>query len=240
MAVLFFRPNKDTAMQYASRWLYFAVEEAKRRGFDVVDLADAEATKENLENLMKTQPIELCFMTGHGASSLFTGYEQKVVMEACVNDEIMEGTISHFLSCYIGQQLLPSMISKGAISTIGYATDFQFYIDTNIPIDQDPYAEPFRDLTLTIIRKILDGAKLIDVWNAGIAKCDEWIAKLWNRPEVDWSNVISCLQHDRDGMIALGDKESYIIPPRPVTLISPRSVGVACIIGAFLKSVGAF
>jgi hypothetical protein len=232
--ILFFRPDKDLAMQYASNWLGYGVTEAKNRGYDVIDMADEEATKEKFMKVMETEKPELCFLGGHGSPTVFTGYEQQIVMEACQNDQIMTATISHLLSCYVGQQLLPSMISKGAISTIGYNVDFQFYIDTNYSVDTDPYAQPFKELTLTIIEKMLDGVKLKDVWNAGIAKCDELIARYWDKPEIDWSNVISALQHDRDGMIALGDKESYIMPPRKVKLASPQTLGLGVIIGAFL------
>ncbi|GAJ14111.1 unnamed protein product, partial [marine sediment metagenome] len=31
--------------------------------------------------------------------------------------------------------------------------------------------------------------------------------------------VISCLQHDRNGMIALGDEEAYVMPPRRLVMI---------------------
>jgi hypothetical protein len=221
-------------MTYAKSWLGYGVQEAVNRGFDVIDMVDEEATQEKFMNVMETQKPELCFLGGHGSSNIFTGYEQQVVMEACQNDQVMSGTISHLLSCYVGQELLPSMVSKGAISTIGYNVDFQFYIDTNYAVDEDPYAQPFKELTLTIITKILDGVKLKDVWDAGIAKCDELIARYWERTEIDWANVISALRHDRDGMIALGDKESYIIPPTKVKLATPQILGLGIIIGGFI------
>jgi hypothetical protein len=225
--VLFFRPNKDLAMTYASSWLGFAVDDAAKRGYVIIDLVNEQATKENLEKNMTEKAVDVAILGGHGNSNIFTGYEQAIVMEGCVNDQIMAGTISHFLSCFVGQSLLPSMISKGAVATIGYQVDFQFMVNQNYAVEEDPYAEPFRDVTLTIAGKILDGAKLKDVWSAGIAKCDEWISKLWSKTGTDWAEVISALQHDRDGMIALGDKESYVLPPRKVTIQIPQLVGLA-------------
>lgn len=170
-----------------------------------------------------------------GNSTTFTGYEQQTVLQACQNDQVMTGTISHFLSCLVGQQLLPSIISKNGVFTIGYIVEFQFMVDTNFPVEQDPYAEPFKDCTVAIVAKILDGATLKQVWDAGIAKCDEWIAKLWNRPETDWAEVISCLENNRDGMIGLGDQEAYVMPPRRVALSA--SVALPALIGIGLLTL---
>jgi hypothetical protein len=218
--VLFFRPNKDLAMTYAKQWLGAAIGEATKRGYDVIDMVDEACTFDNLKAMIINEGVEVAFLGGHGNATVFTGYEQQYVLQACTNDQIMCGTMSHFLSCLVGQQLLPSIISKGGIYTIGYIVEFQFMVDTNYPVEADPYAEPFRDCTVAIIAKMLDGATLKEVWDAGIAKCDEWIQKVWNRPEADWGQVITCLQNNRDGMIGLGDQEAYIMPPRKVALSS--------------------
>jgi hypothetical protein len=226
--VLFFRPDADQAMQYASSWLGAAIDEATKRGYNVVDLVNEACTFETLKATLQSEQIALAFMGGHGNATLFTGWQQQIVLEACTNDEVMTGTISHFLSCSVGQMLLPSMISKKAVSTIGYQVDFQFMIDVTKPVESDPLAEPFKDLTVTIIKNILDGKSLKDVWQAGIDKCNEWIAKVSGRPETDWAEVISCLMHDRDGLIALGDKEAYVSPPRGVLagLTAPQAIGL--------------
>jgi hypothetical protein len=236
--VLFFRsrtpayPDHDLACKYGASWIGEGIAEATRRGYKVIDLYEGECTYDTLASVIASEKIDVAFMFGHGAPATFTGYNLNVVLQACQNDQIMSGTISHFLSCSVGQVLLPSMIGKTAISTIGYQVDFEFMVDTSSPVEQDPYAEPFKDVTVTIIKKILEGAPLIDVWQAGIDKCDEWIAKLWTKPETDWAEVISCLEHDRDGMIALGDKEAYVLPPKKVAAQAP--VGFLSLIAAFL------
>jgi hypothetical protein len=133
----------------------------------------------------------------------------------------------------VGQQLLPSIVKKGGVWCIGYQTDFQFIVDTSYPVESDPYAEPFRDVTLTVITKMLDGGTLKQVWDAGIAKCNEWIAKLWSKPETQWAEVISSLVHDRDGMIALGDQEKYVLPPKILRINVAQLAGLGLIF-AFL------
>ena len=212
--LLFFRPDKDLAMQYAKDWVGAAVQHGIDAGYITLDMLDSEATKENLEELMANETVNLAILTGHGGPNVFTGFEQRVVLQTGLNEEVMKNTISHFLSCSLGQQLLPALIDHGAISTIGYIVDFQFMIDTTYPVAEDPFAEPFKDVTVTIIRSILEGKPLKAVWEAGIAKSNEWIAKLWEREGTDWAEVISCLENNRDGMIALGDKEAYFSPPK--------------------------
>lgn len=177
-------------------------------------MVDSEATKEKLEELMANETINLAILTGHGNADIFTGFEQKVVLQTGLNEEVMKGTISHFLSCSVGQRLLPALVEHGAISTIGYVVDFEFMIDPSYPVSEDPFAAPFKDVTVTIIRGLLEGKPLKDVWVAGVAKCDEWIAMLWEREGTDWAEVISCLKNNRDGLIALGDKEAYFSPPK--------------------------
>jgi hypothetical protein len=224
--ILFFRPNKDFAMQYASFWLGQGIPEATRRGYRVIDVIEDACTFEGLKQILEGEKVDVCIMGGHGNATVFTGAEQQIVFRACQGDEIMNGTISHFLSCSVGQELLPDMISKGAVATIGYQVDFEFMVNTAYAVEQDPYAEPFKDVTLTIIKKLLDGATLKQAWEAGVGKCNEWISKLWNKTGTDWAEVIGCLEHDRDGLIALGQQEAYVLPPRIMRLNIPQLAGL--------------
>jgi hypothetical protein len=234
MPILFVRPDwGDTAMKYASSWLGLGVEEARKRGYGIIDLYGADATKEKIVQTIQNEKPEVAILGGHGNGNTYTAQELEVIMQACSGDEVMAGTISNFLSCSVGQELLPSIVKKGGIWTVGYQVDFQFIVDTNYPVESDPYAEPFRDVTLTVIKKILDGGTLKEVWDAGIAKCDWWIAKLWSKPETQWGEVISCLTHDRDGMIALGNKETYVLPPKVLRMSIPQ-LAVLGLIFAFL------
>ncbi|GAI36933.1 unnamed protein product, partial [marine sediment metagenome] len=56
-----------------------------------------------------------------------------------------------------------SIIEKKGIWTIGYNVDFQFMINAEFPVEEDPVAEPFGDVTVAIIKAILDGKKLKEV-----------------------------------------------------------------------------
>jgi hypothetical protein len=177
----------------------------------IIDLYGDDAAKDKIFEAIQTYHPQRAIMAGHGNSTTYTAQREEVVLQACQNDEIMSGTLSHFISCSVGVELLPSIIKKGGVGTIGYMVDFTFMINSDYSVDKDPYAEPFKDLTVTIITKMLQGATLQQVWQAGVDKCNEWIAKLQDKTEIDWAEVISCLEHDRDGLIALGDKSARVL-----------------------------
>jgi len=223
--VLFFRPNKDIAMQFASEWLGAGVEEATKRGYNVIDIVDEACTFETLKATIESEKPTVIILGGHGNSTTFTGYEQQIVFQACSGDEIMSGTISHFLSCLVAQELLPSIIKKKGVWTLGYQTTFDFMIDPPEAVT------PFRDITLAVITKMLDGGKLKEVWDAGIKKGEEWIAKLWNRSETWCAETIQCIDKDIHGMIGLGNGEAYVLPPRRVMagLSLPQLLGLAAL-----------
>jgi len=177
----------------------------------IIDLYGDDATKEKIFETIQTHHPQRAVMCGHGNCSTYTAQREEVVLKACENDEVMSGTLSHFVSCSVGVELLPSIVQKGGVGTVGYMVDFEFIVNTDYSVEQDPYAEPFKDLTVTIITKMLGGATLQQVWQAGVDKCNEWIAKLKDKTEIDWAEVIGCLEHDRDGLIALGDKSARVL-----------------------------
>jgi len=226
---LFFRPQYELATNYLHDWFGLGVIEARRLGYEVVDLSGPEATLENLLDVLRSNEFSVLFMGGHGNPNTFTGQNSSIVLRACQNDEIMSGSLSYFLSCFVGQELLPSMISKSALSCVGFQTDFRFMVDTSYPILEDPLAEPFMATVFDHHSRILRGETIKQVWEGGIRTFDQWIAKLYPRPETIWSQVIGCLEHDRDGMIALGQQEAYAKRPAAVTW-TPISTMVAPIV----------
>jgi len=177
----------------------------------IIDLHGDDATKEKIFETIQTYHPQRAIMAGHGNANTYTAQREEVVLQACQNDEIMSGTLSHFISCSVGVELLPSIIKKGGVGTIGYMVDFTFMVNTDYSVEQDPYAEPFKDVTVTIITKLLQGATLQQVWQAGVDKCNEWIAKLRPKTEIDWAEVIASLEHDRDGLVAFGDKSARVL-----------------------------
>lgn len=211
------------------------MEEAARLGYEVVDLDGDLATPENLTKALGENGFSALFLGGHGSPTTFTGQDGKVVFEACKNDEVLAGNLAFYLSCFVGQELAVSNVSKGLVAFIGYNSDFRFIIDTSYPVLEDPMAEPFRDSVVEVVARILRGDRVIDVWNGGVAVMNQWLRVLSARAGTEWSDVISFLTHDRDAFIALGDTFAYTV--RPVS-VSGLGFAFAPLIGGVLLMAG--
>lgn len=217
--VLFFRPAFETATNYLHAWFGLGIEEAERLGYRVIDLPRDAATLENLLDALQNYTLSSLILGGHGNPDTFTGQNYKEILKACRNDDVCSGNIALLLSCFTGQELGPSMIEKKTVAYVGWQTDFRFMIDTSYPILEDPLAEPFKEITFESIARLLRGQTIRDVWNGTIAKCNEWINRISTRPASEWSQVIDFIEHDKMGMICLGEKEVYATSPSRMGII---------------------
>ncbi|GAG98256.1 unnamed protein product, partial [marine sediment metagenome] len=185
-------------------------------GYRVVELPGDAFTLDNLLDALENYRFSAIFLGGHGNSSTLTGQDYREILKACINDEIVSGNVAYLCSCFTGIELGPSMISKKTQAYVGYNRDFRFMINTDLSPTEDSLtslAQPFQEIVLEIIIRILGGQSIPDIYKGGIAKCDDWIAKLYDRPEYQWSQVISFIKHDRAALIALGEREVYVEPP---------------------------
>lgn len=224
----FFRPSYELATQYLSEWFRLGVEEAERLGYRVIDISGEAATPENLVNALGSYDFAALFLGGHGNVNVFTGQNGQVVFKACQNDQVLAGNIAYYLSCYVAQELGVSNVDKGLIAFLGYNTDFRFAVDTSYSILEDPSAEPFKDMVFEVVSRVLRGQRIREVWEGGIAKCNEWVSKLGTRSGTQWAQVISFVEHDRDGFVALGNDAVYSYRPRTPFLFgfAPMAVGI--------------
>ena len=237
--VLFLRPAYEIATDYLSSWFGYGIAEAEKMGYRVIDLQGDGATYDNLVDALNTYKFSALFLGGHGSANIFTGQDGQTIFQACTNDQVLSGNIAYYLSCFVGIELGPSNVKKGLVSFLGYNVDFRFMVDNSYAIDKDPFAEPFRDIVVEVIVRILRGESMQNVWLGGIAKCDELIAKVHDRPEPQWSDVISFLEHDKNGFVALGNKEAYVLSPSPTMVGGAGASIVPIISGALLVFLGA-
>lgn len=220
--------NFELATEYLYAWFEQGISLAERLGYRVVDLPGEAFTKDNLFDALERYRFNAIFLGGHGNPTTLTAQDYEEVLKSCVNDDVCSGNIAYFCSCFTAQALGPSMIEKKTLAYFGSMSDFRFMVDTSYPILDDPLAEPFKDIVVEIMSRILLGQKIIDVWNGTIDKCNALIERLKPLPETHWSDVIGCIEHNRDGFIALGDQEVYAVSPvgRPlIPMVSSLGVG---------------
>ncbi len=218
--VLFFRANFELATEYLYFWFGLGIESAEKLGYRVIDIGGAAATLDNLLDALEKYNFNAIFLGGHGNETTLTGQNYQQILKACVNDQVMSGNLAYLLSCYTGLELGPSMISKKTQAYVGYNRDFRFMINTDLSPQEDSMtslAQPFQEIVLEIITRILKGQSMGEVYNGGILKCNEWIEKLFERREYQWGQVIEFLKHNRDALIALGKREVHATPPTPTS-----------------------
>jgi len=229
--VLFFRPNFELATQYLFAWFGLGIDEAERLGYRVIDLPGEAATLDNLLDALQNYTFSSIILGGHGNPNTFTGQDYEEILKACQNDEVCSGNIALLLSCFTGQELGPSMVKKNTVAFIGWQSDFRFMIDTGYPILDDPLAEPFKEIAVESMARLLRGQTIRNIWDGTIAKCDEWINRVSARPEFEWSQVIDFIEHDRNGMICLGEKlVSPISPSRMGFIPILSSLGIGSVL----------
>ena len=222
--VLFARSDFDLPTRYGSFWLSKSVELARRLGWFVIDLYKDEATKENILNAIETYNPDFFHPMGHGSASIFTAQNKEVVFQACINDDVLSGRISYFLSCLVGRELGPSIIRKGGKAFLGWQVEFTWVVESPYDPATDPYAKAFEDMVNSMAAVILRGGSMREAYNAGIATANKWIDYWSRQDDIRAPEIIKWLIHDKEGLVLLG--EETIRPPTPVVAVRPTGLGI--------------
>lgn len=223
--ILAARANYELATVYLSSWLQPTMDYATKLGYSVTDLYGEDATLANFMNALNVDDPALVLIGGHGAENLVTGQNGEVLLEACVNDGLMQQRTAVLAACATGVKLGPSMINKGANAYVGFQADFIFSVTPGYetrPL-HDPRAAPFFTAINTLMYALLDGKTLSEIYEVGVASFNEEISKWWNNPDPEASDIISYLQWDRDNFIVIGNKALYETPTRRALLI-PKEI----------------
>jgi len=204
--VVFYRPSFDTPTKYTSYYLGLLVSHARRRGWRVIE------TDEPAKAIAEHKP-ELFIAGCHGTPWALIGPEDVRVIWQCVNDQVLSERIAYFIACDAAQELGYRTVRKGAVGMVGFLDDVIWAVKPPYDPATDELAKPEWEAITAVGRLLLDGRTLREACNEGIRKCDEWIRRLWTRVEPDWAQVIGCLEHNRDALIAIGERVYILAPP---------------------------
>ncbi len=92
-------PKHEQTTRCISAWAKKALKEAERKGLKIIELADKRACKKDFESMIKKHKPSFVFLNGHGGASVVTGHENEILVQAGMNEEILEGTITYALAC---------------------------------------------------------------------------------------------------------------------------------------------
>ena len=220
------RPDFEPATHYGAAWFGVVVEEAKRRGFTVVDLYGDAAVRSEVEKALASMDPILFTGVGHGNATTFTGQRLDRIFVACENDNLLADRVVYLLSCYTGLKLGPSMVRKGCRSYVGYFLPYVFVINRRYldrPLD-DPFARAFMEQNNEIVLALLDGDTVHEAILRSAKTAWKWI-KYWERQGTTVGALIAAiLHHDIVALTQMGEEWARITAPRRLGLRGPLAL----------------
>ena len=218
-----------TATEYGSSWLAEIAEIARGLGHSVYELAREQATPENMYEALESFKPNIVIAMSHGNARQFSGQNARIVFTACQNDEKMSGTQSFYLSCLMGQELAPSMVSKSATSVAAFVTEFVWMIDPEYSSREDyindPKAFPFRRAIRESCRAVLRGGSWQSFYDTFVRMCNLGVSEWWNSEDAAAPQIVAALEQDRDSLVVYGNKT--ISPSPSVTISAALPLGIA-------------
>lgn len=196
--------TNDQATQYASYWAERVGQEARSAGHEVRSLTGSMVTEQGLLTSMQGYQPDLVVLAGHGSPSVFTGSGYQTVLQACLNDQMMAGSRALFISCLTGQQLVPSMVRKGAVAAQGFVKEYIWMIGGEGSPASDLYAASFTRTLVEAARAIMRGGSWQDWYRTFIRVSDEEIARWAGSDDPLAASVVQCLRQNRSAAVVSG------------------------------------
>ena len=187
----------DLPTIYVSHWISKIVEEARRLGHSVFQLADGELTESNLYGAIESFSPEYVVAGGHGSATTFTTMNLQPLIVACSNDEVLSGSQVLFASCLCGIELVPSVVSKKGLAAAGFTSEFTWVVSEPYDPSTDPYSQPFGRLIVEPMIEVLKGRGW-KAWYDTLRKIGAEEKAAWGQVTDDpmASQIVYFLDHD--------------------------------------------
>lgn len=161
MNFLITRPEYDPPTKYFSTWSEEIIAVAKSKQIKVIDLKGAKATKRELTGrVLKLNP-RLLVLNGHGSENTVAGHDDETMIEAGVNEDILNSRITYAVSCCCAKELGRRAVENGNATFVGYDDDFIFTSERKYlsrPL-MDKRAQPFMEASNHVAISLLKGHK---------------------------------------------------------------------------------
>lgn len=125
------RPEHDAGTRYLSRWSEEIIEEAKKKGIEVIDLQREKAIRREFEGRVKKFNPEFVLMNGHGSEKSVTGHDNEPLVDQNDNAAILHNRITYAVSCDSAAELGEAVAREKDTAYIGYKKSFIFNINRN-------------------------------------------------------------------------------------------------------------
>lgn len=153
------RPRHDLPTNYLYFWSQKVIDEARKKGFTVLDLSEKKANRKTFLSYVKKNNPSLVFFNGHGSEKIITGHNNGTIVSEKEDKRIVKEKIIYARSCDAVNFLGQEWIKKGAITFVGYERKFFLgysYNKITRPLD-DEVARLFLEPSNSVIESLLKG-----------------------------------------------------------------------------------
>lgn len=221
--VLFIRPLFDRHTYYGAYFLEDAIQYARLKGFDVVDVTGSEITEADILAAIQEYDPYYLVVCGHGCanvvvSGLLSTSDVFYTPPGCVghlhessNVGVLKDRAVFFLACNVADNLVQQVNAAGARLVAGFSDTFGWIADPESGYDPstDPYAPSFFLPIIGLVNGILDGAGPDVLYGKYEADLSASIYR-WNLSgDYKASMVTSWLESNRDSFHLYVDGSEY-------------------------------
>lgn len=159
VTLLITRPLYEHTTHYLHFWSKKIIDFAKKRGNKILDLSQDKVNRKNLESILRKMKPELVLLNGHGEKDRIYGQNDKDLVIAGENEDLLENKIVYVVACDSSEELGPKCVENGATCYIGYKEKFLFWTKPSYATKplEDPRAKLFLEPSNLISESLLKG-----------------------------------------------------------------------------------
>lgn len=179
MSFLITRPKHEKVNHYFYHWGGLLVDEAKKRGFSIIDLEKEKANKKTTLSYISKQTPQIVVFNGHGNECCIAGHDDEILLDTTDDSSIFKDMTIYMRACSAGK-VLGHHIIKHAKAFIGYSEPYQFWTDADSfhkPLT-DPLARPFLETSNQVVLSLLKGKSPSEAHNDSLSVYNREINKL--------------------------------------------------------------
>jgi len=208
--LLITRPEHDEVNCYLCKWSEKVIDEAEKKGLDVIDLRRRKANKRRFIGTLKKVNPGLVFMNGHGDAVSVWGHNDEVILG---DDDVkdIDASIIFARSCDSARVFGEAAVVQKVKAFLGYRRSFWLAIDpekASNPLD-DETAKLFLEPSNYVVIALLKGHTASLANQKAKEKFLENIRKLMaSNPSSEDRDIIKALYWNMINQVCLGDKDA--------------------------------
>ena len=202
MRILISNPEVDAFTRYLLCWSRKMITEVEDRN-EIFHVDGEKVNRSKIEGMLNKRNIDLVLLNGHGDDNSILGSDNEVIVDL-KNVGLLNGKITHAMSCSSAKELGRAAVKKGAKAYVGYDAPFlASRMDDKIsnPLN-DSTAALFLDPAFITQKALVNGKTPAEAVQLGKKEYNRSIVKALMSPvQSDNDQFVGLLLWDRDHLI---------------------------------------